>query len=194
MKNKVNSVVNFNNMKVDKLSHHITSTFHVNLKKTLNTLPTFIKGLAISETEKQIDVSTIEILFAKLINLLMHELDMEETVFFPYIDKLVEIEKGNTSEIAIPDKPREDQVNKIQIQHKKIKVLLMKIREAANDYKSSGSSSPGLKLCFAHLFNLEQDVHKHIFLEENILFPKIAELEKRILNSKKQNESEYKGS
>jgi regulator of cell morphogenesis and NO signaling len=56
---------------------------------------------------------------------------------------------------------------------------LENIRVVSNNYLPSVNSSPALKLCYAQLFDFEQDLHRHIFLEEKILFPKVLEIENR---------------
>ena len=185
MSDKFHRVVNFNNMSIEKLIDYIISTHHVSLKKALESLPKYFNTIKFAENEKHIDVESIKILFEELITLLGEELKSEETLFFPYIKKLVEIEKNNELTLLHLKNLSENKVKSVQSEQRKIKEVLKKIRKITNEYYPSANSSPGLKLCYAQLFNLEQDIQKHIFLQENLVFPKLLELEKRIINSKK---------
>ena len=53
-----------------------------------------------------------------------------------------------------------------------------KIAEWTNNYTPPADACNTYKVTFAMLNEFEQDLHKHIHLENNILFPKAAKLEK----------------
>ena len=53
------------------------------------------------------------------------------------------------------------------------------IAELAHDYTPPADACNTYKVTFAMLQEFEQDLHKHIHLENNILFPKAVALEKK---------------
>jgi regulator of cell morphogenesis and NO signaling len=57
---------------------------------------------------------------------------------------------------------------------------LSELKNLANDYILSEEANAVLKMCFAEITALEQDIHRHIFLENNILFRKVIGLEKSL--------------
>ena len=68
-------------------------------------------------------------------------------------------------------------------QHMKKEELILfpfikKIAEWTNNYTPPADACNTYKVTFAMLNEFEQDLHKHIHLENNILFPKAAKLEK----------------
>ncbi len=57
--------------------------------------------------------------------------------------------------------------------HTSILRLFRKLRLLTNNYMAPDSATPALRLSYAQLFNFEQDMIRHVFLEEQILFPKL---------------------
>lgn len=171
-------VTNPSNMHVDMLCDYILSTYHVSIKQSLSVLPVYIKTMEAIDKNKHNEVAKIAELFVALKELIEQLLGKEENIFFPYIKKLSESLRYNTKEsksvVGLSKRP----LATIKEEHEKIKFLLQEMRSLSNEYTPANDSSPSLKLCYAHLFNFEQDVYKHIFLKENFLFPKVAELEK----------------
>lgn len=184
MKNKKRGAVNFEEMSVDKLSDYIAEAHHPNLKKSLAAFQVHFKTILKVEVERHPEVKKINEVFEELKVLLEQHLNKEEGIFFPYIKKLVELYKHDGQEVKSLKGLSKNPVNKIQLEHKKIKNLLAKIRETSNDYTPPVDAYPSLKLCYAQLFNFEQDIYKHIYLEERILFPKLVEFENRVANLK----------
>jgi len=54
---------------------------------------------------------------------------------------------------------------------------LRKMREIAKDYELPDGACPSFTALYAGLEELELDLHRHIHLENNVLFPAAAELE-----------------
>lgn len=73
----------------------------------------------------------------------------------------------------------------IRKQHAAITRLFKKLRVMSDQYTAPQHAPATLRLCYAQLFNFEQDVLKHIFIEEDILFPKLLEAGKRKTYHKK---------
>lgn len=173
------SAVNFNEMRADKLIEYIIDNHHTYIKDAL--IAYNVHSKTIVKVDSGIHPEVIEIfqLSQELKDLLEQHLNFEEYILFPYIRKLME--KAVEPSASLLDSP----INKIRSEHSKISNVLKKIRELSSNYTASVNSSPALKLCYAQLFDLEQDVNKHAFLEENILFAKLIELEKRNSSTKK---------
>ncbi|MCX6295412.1 MAG: hemerythrin domain-containing protein [Bacteroidetes bacterium] len=173
------SVVNFNGMKADKLVEYIINTHHSYIKDALSTFNVHSKTIVKIDSALYPEVIAIYQLSQELKELLEQHLSFEEYILYPYIKKLIE----NSEESS--DNLLENPINKIREENTNISNIFKKLRILSGNYVASVNSSPALKLCYAQLFDLEQDVNKHAFLEENILFSKLNELEKRKTNSKK---------
>ena len=54
---------------------------------------------------------------------------------------------------------------------------LRRMREITNDYKLPEGACPSFTALYAGLEDLERDLHRHIHLENNVLFPAVLALE-----------------
>lgn len=165
--------INFEDLRLDKLMEYIIETHHAYIKKALSSFNVHSKTIVKVDSDVHPEVLSINKLLQQLKDLLEQHLIFEEFILFPYIKKLME------STVESTDTLLDNPIKKIRTEHLRISKLLTEMRILSNNYTPAVNSSPALKLCYAQLFDLEQDIHKHTFLEENILFSKLIELEKR---------------
>ena len=55
-----------------------------------------------------------------------------------------------------------------------------KIAQLTNHYNPPADACNTFKVCYAYLQEFEKDLHVHIHLENNILFPKAIEMQKQL--------------
>ena len=58
--------------------------------------------------------------------------------------------------------------------------ILRELRALTRDYKAPADACISYRTLYQALENFEKDLHQHIHLENNILFPKALELENRL--------------
>ena len=66
-------------------------------------------------------------------------------------------------------------------EHDAAGVLLADIRRLSNDFSPPVGACPTFHAFYAGLREFEQDLHQHIHLENNVLFPKAITLEEAAL-------------
>jgi regulator of cell morphogenesis and NO signaling len=137
---------------------------HPYLKKALSTF--MLCSSKIIEANKK-DSKQLSEALLKLGTLVEQHLIWEEQIFFPAL-RLKIAHRQHTEQDDITDL-----INKIRSNHYSITKLINKNRLMSNDYVPGPGASSQLKLCYAQLFDFEQDILKHIFLEEDLLFPKL---------------------
>jgi regulator of cell morphogenesis and NO signaling len=170
------NTINFSEMRIDKLVDYLSNTHHSNVKSAISRFNVYLKTIIKVDSSVHPEVKKISSLLNELTTLVEQHLAMEEHLLFPYISKLVKSQGLlSDSESHLAENP----VRKIKQEHSRMRALLENIRDVSNNYLPSVNSSPALKLCYAQLFDFEQDLHRHIFLEEKILFPKVIEIENR---------------
>ena len=111
--------------------------------------------------------------------LAMH-MKKEELILFPYIRKMAKakqegttLEKPNFGSIQNPIDMMMDEHTTEGDRFRKIEIL-------SNNYTAPEDACNTYKVTFALLKEFEQDLHLHIHLENNILFPNAIELEKKL--------------
>lgn len=65
-------------------------------------------------------------------------------------------------------------------EHETAGELLRQIANLSNNYTPPQGACNTFKALYAKLDEFEQDLHQHVHLENNILFPKAKQLEKTI--------------
>jgi regulator of cell morphogenesis and NO signaling len=104
----------------------------------------------------------------------------EEKVLFPHIKQLVKAKQNGTA----PDTFIEDINQPLQMMeadHESAGELLAEIRKVTNDYTLPLGACNSFALVYHKLKSLEEDLHQHIHLENNILFPKATQLHKELI-------------
>jgi regulator of cell morphogenesis and NO signaling len=72
-------------------------------------------------------------------------------------------------------------VRMMMFEHDNAGEVLRKLRDLSGDYTAPADSCPSYKGLYAGLDDFERDMHRHIHLENNVLFPQAIELEAKTL-------------
>ena len=70
----------------------------------------------------------------------------------------------------------------MQMEHDIAGEMLKKLNELTSNYTPPEDACNTYRASFANLKEMENDIHFHIHLENNILFPKAIELESKLSN------------
>lgn len=124
----------------------------------------------------------IEILsvFKRLAPELLHHLEKEEQVLFPYIKELVEADRNNKKPPAPNFGSAEHPVKMMEAEHEEAGEAMEQIRQLSNDFTPPEEACATYRVLYANLEEFRDDLHKHVHLENNILFPKAIALEKKL--------------
>jgi regulator of cell morphogenesis and NO signaling len=106
----------------------------------------------------------------------------EETVVFPFVKALAEAEQPGKRNLLKQFPSLNEALNLMEADHEEAGAMLVKIRELANDYTVPEDGCNSYRFLYKKLEDLEADLHLHIHLENNILFPAALKLEKELSN------------
>jgi regulator of cell morphogenesis and NO signaling len=101
----------------------------------------------------------------------------EESVLFPYIVQMEEAAVANQTLPPPPFRTVQNPVRVMMAEHDAAGYILGRMREASSDYAVPPDGCITYKTFYSALTALEVDLHQHIHLENNILFPRAVELE-----------------
>lgn len=125
--------------------------------------------------------TTIKTLFEEMADELLTHLTKEEDELFPYIKELsfaVENKLSlNRSKFGVIKNP----VRVMEFEHENTTNILKQIRKTSQDFSIDNLACDEGKKVYGKLIEFEENMQQHVHLENNILFPKVIELEK-ILN------------
>lgn len=104
----------------------------------------------------------------------------EELILFPYVRKLAKAKHECSKVIAPPFGTVQNPIEAMMQEHTNEGDRFRKISALSNNYTPPQDACNTFAVTFALLKEFEQDLHLHIHLENNILFPKAIELEKEL--------------
>lgn len=140
---------------------------------------TYLDKLCKVHGERHPELFEINNLFKISAAELLNHLQKEEIILFPFIKTMSDAIKNHET-IQQPGFGTVDNpIAVLQYDHETEGNLFAKISELSNEYNPPIDACQTYKVTFAMLKEYEQDLHKHIHLENNILFHKAKELEQR---------------
>lgn len=172
--------LNLNNAKLTDLVRHIVEKHHVFTKNEIQRLDNLITKVCKSHCANHPELLRLNILFQKLCEDLIPHLMKEEQILFPYIEKLVEASEKKSS---FQEPSFVTVVNPLQVmsmEHDKAGDTLSLMRRVTNNYALPDDACNSYRALYYGLEEFERDMHQHIHTENNILFPRAIELEKKI--------------
>ena len=106
----------------------------------------------------------------------------EEKVLFPFIKALVlSKQSGNTQDLQ-NQFSLSAPIQMMENDHEAAGELLAELRTVTSQYTAPAGACNSFQFLYQKLKELEEDLHQHIHLENNILFPKALALEKGLRN------------
>lgn len=115
---------------------------------------------------------------------MLSHLDAEEQVLFPYIKKMTEARKnGTTFEKEQQTGTAAEAIEMMEQEHDEAGNLIAQLEEMSNRFTPPEDACTTFRVYFQNLEAFRDDLHKHVHLENNILFPKALEMEKSFRNN-----------
>ena len=125
------------------------------------------------------EVVKINHLFNEVAKELAVHMKKEELILFPFIKKLAKADKEGVI-AAIPHFGSvNNPIKMMEEEHENAGDIFKEIKQLSNNYTPPKEACNTFKALYAKLDEFEQDLHQHIHLENNILFPKAIVLEQK---------------
>ncbi len=172
--------IDFQSWELDLLADYIEKKHHRYVRQRIPQIKPYLDKIV--KVHGRVHPELLEIaneFDASIIELNAH-MQKEELNLFPHIRNMVEAQtKPGSMKVPMFGTVR----NPIQVmmeEHDQEGVRFRKIRKLSNDYTPPADACQTYRVTFAMLEEFEQDLHQHIHLENNILFPQSAELEEKM--------------
>ncbi len=119
-------------------------------------------------------------LFGQLTQELDTHFMREEKVLFPFIKALENVKRTGDRNLLNDLPSLTEPVRMMEVDHEAAGEILVEMRKLTNDYTLPADACNSYQFLYKKLEELETDLHQHIHLENNILFPKALKLEKEL--------------
>lgn len=161
------------------LMHHIVDTHHSYLYSELPGIAARFEKVTANHGKDKPWLNEAGGVFAALHQELLSHLQKEEAILFPYIEQL---EQGRAASSCFGSVA--NPIRMMLFEHDNAGSALSRMRKLSNGYEAPEEGCPGFRALMNDLARLEADLHQHIHLENNILFPRAIELEQSRLVAK----------
>ncbi|WP_431244797.1 iron-sulfur cluster repair di-iron protein [Flavobacterium sp. P21] len=170
--------IDFNSWPLDLLADYIEKTHHRYVEEKTNALLPFLDKLCKVHGASHPELFRINELFVGCAGELAQHMKKEELVLFPFVKRMVKTKESD----GILSQPTFGTVSNpiamMMNEHDNEGERFRAIAELTNNYTPPADACTTYRVTFAMLKEFEADLHKHIHLENNILFPKAVTLEK----------------
>jgi regulator of cell morphogenesis and NO signaling len=160
------------------LADYIVNTHHAYLNENTRQIAVYANKIAEVHGAHHPEVIEIAGIFDRIATDMEAHLREEEEVLFPAIKRIDAARKGDSEpEAADLNKIRES-LEKLNREHDAIGDAVHTIRDLSKGYTIPEDVCNTFVITYRKLKEFEDDLHKHVHLENNILFPKAARLQK----------------
>ncbi len=164
----------YNEWSPEFLADYIVNVHHGYVKKTLPVLRTYAAKVADRHGNLHSELIDIYQLVEKVNLELTGHMMKEERMLFPFIKQQASQPPAKSEEgeqCSVVRSP----INMMEHEHEVVGRDLEKIRLLTDNYNPPANSCNSFKFLYKTLEEFEQDLHLHVHLENNILFPKALE-------------------
>lgn len=171
---------NYKTWNIDFLSEYIYNNHHSYVERQIPEIKAYLNKIVVVHGKVHPELVAIRTLFEQSANDLVLHMKKEELILFPYFKQLVKAEReGNTIQ-SRQFESIESPIAMMHLEHDNEGQRFREIAELSNNYQPPEDACTTYRMTYALLKAFEEDLHKHIHLENNILFKKGMELEKNL--------------
>lgn len=178
---KSDTAIDYKSWPLDLLADYIEKTHHRYVEEKVPVLRQFLDKLCKVHGGNHPELFEINSLFIGAAGELTQHMKKEEIILFPFIRKMVKnaIQNGKLEQPHFGTV--ENPIAMMMQEHDNEGERFRLISELSNNYTPPADACNTYRVAFAMLNEFEQDLHLHIHLENNILFPKAIEMEKKLI-------------
>ena len=164
---------------LSELIAHINGTHHKFVRQEIARLTPLMDKVCAKHGPNHPELLHIQAIFRGLAQELTSHLMKEEMVLFPYVARLEEAVIEGEPVLPAPFGTVANPVAMMEHEHDSAGDAVRAIRSASSGYVAPESACASYQTLYRGLEEFEADLHQHIHLENNILFPRALAMEKR---------------
>jgi regulator of cell morphogenesis and NO signaling len=165
---------------LDRLVDHVLSRHHTYVRSAMPAIAQHLAALEAVHGERHPVLSRVAAHFAQVKLDLDQHLLKEEQVLFPYVRELSALRSTGRALPASPFGTVENPIRMMEREHRDAADELRLIRELTGGYATPADGCATYGVCMAELDRFERDLHRHVHLENNVLFPRAVALEREL--------------
>jgi regulator of cell morphogenesis and NO signaling len=175
-----NTTVNWQEASATELVMHIVDKHHVFTKSEMARLEPLADKVVGAHGANHSELLALRDLMRQLFEDLRPHMFKEEQILFPFIIALDKARQENRRAPFAPFGTVNNPIRMMLMEHDTAGDLLREMRKLSSDYTVPADACISFRTFYDALEAFERDLHQHIHLENNLLFPKAIELEEML--------------
>jgi regulator of cell morphogenesis and NO signaling len=164
-----------------ELTRHICEKHHRYVRQAIPSTQSLLAKVKAKHGEKHPEINEIEGFFFTVSEEMLMHMQKEEHILFPYIEALERAATGKEAFERPFFQTVRNPVHAMMQEHDAAGDLVKRIRAASSNYALPADGCASYQDLYRDLQQFENDLHQHVHLENNILFPRAVELEAAFL-------------
>ncbi|WP_228853040.1 iron-sulfur cluster repair di-iron protein [Aegicerativicinus sediminis] len=174
--------MDYSSWPIDLLADYIEKKHHRYVEDTIPVLKQFLEKLCRVHGERHTELLKINELFKTSAGELTKHMKKEELNLFPYVKEMVNAQRQGTILASPPFGQVQNPISVMENEHENEGQRFSQIAELTNNYQPPSDACTTFRVAYSMLEEFEKDLHLHIHLENNILFPKAIKLQEQFVN------------
>ncbi|MEW5798698.1 MAG: iron-sulfur cluster repair di-iron protein [Bacteroidota bacterium] len=176
------STQRFNQWEADFLATYIIENHHAYVRQVIPPLIAHTQKVAMVHGERHPEMKNVADIFGVVANEMISHMHKEEHILFPYIVSLARTANEKRSMSGSPFGSVRNPIRMMEQEHESAGSLMYEIRELTKNYAAPDDACTTYRVTLKELQEFESDLHQHVHLENNILFPKATKLEEDLIS------------
>ena len=177
------STPHYSQWPIDELIDYIVNVHHTYVREAIPVISAHTRKVASVHGGNHPEVVEIAHHFEAVAADLQRHMMKEEQILFPYIKSLVTAKRHGSASAPPPFGTVQNPIRMMEAEHRAAGDELYEVRSLSNNYLPPEDACTTYRVTLQELHQFEQDLHQHVHLENNILFPKAIALEQELLRS-----------
>jgi len=163
------------------LTRHIRERHHRYVRESIGRVQPLLETVVAKHGKNHSELLNIQRLFAEVAREMIMHMRKEEQILFPYIDALESARSTHNSVEPPFFQTVRNPIHAMMKEHDAAGELVKQIRKASLEYTTPADACTSYKTLYQDLREFEADLHQHVHLENNILFPRSVEMETAVI-------------
>lgn len=169
----------FRQTSLKELADHIVGKHHVYVRQELPRIQQLLAKVVAVHGANHPELAVTQQLFAQVSAELTQHMMKEEMVLFPYINELESAAGAGRRAPQPAFGTIKNPVRMMEMEHEEAGNALQQIASETSQYTPPPDACFSYKTLYAALKEFEADLHQHVHLENNILFPRAITMEEK---------------
>ena len=169
--------VNWMAAPLHELTRHIREKHHRYVREAIPRTQALLDKVIEKHGKDHPEVSDIRAVFSEVGKEMIMHMQKEEQILFPYIDALERAASAHASVEPPFFQTVKNPIHAMMKEHDAAGELVKQIRSLSGEYTAPADACASFTALYQGLKEFEADLHQHVHLENNILFPRAVETE-----------------